>query len=434
MAGAIPVPRLDLVFLGVEVLLSAGDRRRLAQFEAAIDAVVAAERRRQHQPRAEAGAPARLEEQRIDVGRVDEEVRPHRVAAFGGRQLDQVVGQFLLGVAPGEIRIGLGEADLGEALHDLGPGEGLRQEDRVRIAVADFADHPLPERKRLGVRIVDAEDAHIVLAPEQNDVAERVPHRRQAAAVELDVDDVLVFLRRVLGVFDGAVGSPVEPFRVLLDPGMVGRAVDGEVDGDIEPVIARGRNQAGEILERAEFGMKGVMAAILRTDGIRAARIVRRRPQRVVAALAVGAADRVNWREVEHVETEIADIRQPLDDIVKRAVAVHITRGGARKQLVPRAERSFLALDQHGEFAGVERKIRANAGAIHQRGGVGGHQQGQPRRGIVASRGKLRQQRGQRGAVRFRCAVVLLVRRRRDQGRRPRSVQAPMAGRRHASW
>jgi hypothetical protein len=36
------------------------------------------------------------------------------------------------------------------------------------------------------------------------------------------VDDVLVFLRRVLGEPDRAVGAPLEPLRMLLDPGVVG--------------------------------------------------------------------------------------------------------------------------------------------------------------------------------------------------------------------
>src|SRR3546814_8878075 len=44
VAGPVPVPRADLVLLGVQVLFLAGDRRRLAQLEAVVDAVVARQR------------------------------------------------------------------------------------------------------------------------------------------------------------------------------------------------------------------------------------------------------------------------------------------------------------------------------------------------------------------------------------------------------
>ncbi len=106
----------------------------------------------------------------------------------------------------------------------------------------------------------------------------------QRVAVEVDVDDVLVFLRRVLGVLDGAVGPPVEPFRMLLDPGMVGRALDGEVERDLQPVLVRGRDQPREILEacRARDGCASWPPSV-GADGIGAAGIVRAGGQAVVA-------------------------------------------------------------------------------------------------------------------------------------------------------
>src|SRR3546814_14342855 len=65
----------------------------------------------------------------------------------------------------------------------------------------------------------------------------------------------LVLLRRILGELDGAVGAPVEPLRVLLDPGMVGRALDGDVEGDLQPVLGGRVRQAGEVVEVAELRM-----------------------------------------------------------------------------------------------------------------------------------------------------------------------------------
>ena len=89
----------------------------------------------------------------------------------------------------------------------------------------------------------------------------------------MDVDDVLVFLGRVLGKLDGAVGPPVEPLGMLRDPGMVRRALDGEIERDLQAVLARRRNQPLEIVERAELRVDGVVAALRGADGVGAAGI-----------------------------------------------------------------------------------------------------------------------------------------------------------------
>ena len=78
--GPIPVPVPELVLLRVGVLLGAGHRLRLAQLEAAVDAVARAERRRQQQPRLERRTAAVLQVGVQDVGRVREQVRPQVLA------------------------------------------------------------------------------------------------------------------------------------------------------------------------------------------------------------------------------------------------------------------------------------------------------------------------------------------------------------------
>ena len=60
VARLVPVARLDLVLLGVEVLLRAGPHRHvLAQLEAAVDAVARRQRRREDQPHLERRPAAR---------------------------------------------------------------------------------------------------------------------------------------------------------------------------------------------------------------------------------------------------------------------------------------------------------------------------------------------------------------------------------------
>ncbi len=201
---------------------------------------------------------------------------------------------------------------------------------------AHVGDHPLPEGQRLGVRIVDAEGLYAVLDPQQHDVAQRQPQAgHRVGAVEIDVDDVLIFLRRVLGIFHRAVGPPREPAGMLLEPRVIGRALDREIDRDLETMIARGGDQRGEIVESAELRVDRVVAAVRRADRIRAADVVRRGRQRVVRPLAVGAADRMDRREVERVEAHVTDARQVIDHVGKGAVAILAAAHRAREQLVP---------------------------------------------------------------------------------------------------
>ena len=74
------------------------------------------------------------------------------------------------------------------------------------------------------------------------------------AALEVERVDVLVLLRRVLRVLDRAVGPMLEPLRVLADPGMIGRRLERDVERDLESEVARGGDEAIEVVERAEPG------------------------------------------------------------------------------------------------------------------------------------------------------------------------------------
>ena len=117
--------------------------------------------------------------------------------------------------------------------------ERFRKEEHIGMLAVDLGDQPMPERDRLGVRIVDAEDLDALADPEEHDIAQREPQRGKRLAVEMHVDDVFVFLRRVFGIRDRAVLAPLEPFRMFLDPGMVGRTLDGEIERYLEIVRAR---------------------------------------------------------------------------------------------------------------------------------------------------------------------------------------------------
>ena len=161
---------------------------------------------------------------------------------------------------------------------------------------------------------------------------------RQSSRVEVDVVDVLVALGRVLGVLERAVRAAVEPVGVLAQPGVVGRALDREVERDRDAELGRAGGQAGELPLVSELGVQRGVPAGLAADRPRAAGIRAARGRRVVAALAVRLADRVHGGQVEHVEAELGELRQHLLDAREAAPR-------AREELVPGAERRALGVD-----------------------------------------------------------------------------------------
>ena len=84
----------------------------------------------------------------------------------------------------------------------------------------------------------------------------------------------------------GAVGPVPEPLGMLADVGMVGRALEGDVQRDLEAELARARDQAVEVVERAELGMDRLVPALGRADGPGAAGVAGSGGQRVVRPLA----------------------------------------------------------------------------------------------------------------------------------------------------
>src|SRR5207237_1038660 len=133
------------------------------------------------------------------------------------------------------------------------------------------------------------------------DVAQRLPKALAIGTGEIGIDDILVFLRRVLGILDRTIGPPLEPVGVLREPGVIERALNGEIERDLHSMLGAGRDQAAEVIERAELGMDRVVAALGRADRIEASWIAGRRAQRIVAPLAVGAADRLAGRGIGRI-------------------------------------------------------------------------------------------------------------------------------------
>jgi hypothetical protein len=88
-----------------------------------------------------------------------------------------------------------------------------------------------------------------LLDPEEHHSEQLVPQRLPGLAVEVDREDVLVLLRRILGIADAAVGALVEPLRMFAYPGVIGRTLECEIERDLhsEP-LGRG-HEAPEVFE-----------------------------------------------------------------------------------------------------------------------------------------------------------------------------------------
>ena len=247
-----------------------------------------------------------------DVGRVGEEVRPEVLLLAGVGQLGDVLGQLPARVLPGEVGVGLAEADLGQMAHHRPPGERLGEEHHVGI---DARGPRSISHAQNANGLVCGLSTRNTVTPQSTQCSttsqQRVPQRPPVRRVPVDVVDVLVALGRVLGVLQRPVGAAVKPLGVLGQPRMIGRALDREVERDVDAVLGGGGGQRAQVLDSVpELGVDRVVAAAGVADRPRRAGVAGRRGQRVVAALAVGQPDRVDRRQVEDVEAELGQPRQ----------------------------------------------------------------------------------------------------------------------------
>ena len=357
--GVLPAAGAELVLLVVVGLLVGAARLVLHEFVAGVDAPRGRTQRGEHRADREDRGATVPHLRGEDVVRRGPEGRAHEVRRLFG-DLTQVLFDFLLGGPPREVRVGLVEANRAEGAHHGGAREGLGQEERARVLRLDVGEQTLPEGDGLRVRVVDAEDRHAVVDPQLDDVAHGLVDALRVV-VEVQGVDVLVLLRRVLRVSDGAVGARREPLGMLLDPRMVGGALEGQVESDLQAEASGALDEAVEVGKVAELGMDGVVATLGGADAVGRTRVAGGGLQGVVLALAVRRADRVDRGQVDDVEAHARDAREVLRSARERAgdpCAVGALEGTrrAREDLVPCTRQGLRA--GHVE--------RVHAGGIQQ--------------------------------------------------------------------
>src|SRR5262245_8095406 len=95
---------------------------------------------------------------------------------------------------------------------------------------------------------------------------------------------------------------------MLLDPRVIGRGLEGDVERNLDPAPARVVDEARERGQVAELRMNGRVAACRAADCPRHARIARALRRLVVRPLAELAADGMDRWQVQDVEAELGDV------------------------------------------------------------------------------------------------------------------------------
>src|ERR1700676_3079372 len=92
---------------------------------------------------------------------------------------------------------------------------------------------------------------------------------------EIEREDVLVQLRRILGKLYRAVWALPKPLPVLLDVGMVRSALECNIKSDLKPIFFGAGDKLPEIFERPQLWMNRSMTALFGADGPGTSHIIR---------------------------------------------------------------------------------------------------------------------------------------------------------------
>jgi hypothetical protein len=188
-------------------------------------------------------------------------------------------------------------------------------------------------------------------------LGELVPERAPVVRLEVERVDVLVLLRRVLRVLDGAVRPRAEPLRVLLDVRVVGRDLERDVERDLDAAARAASRRAGGSPRACRAPGAPPCGRPPRADGPRAADTSPAPPSRGCCG---PCASRGRWDGSAAGRACRSRAPRRSRGVARRrrtCRAARLRRGGAGEQLVPGAEAGALRLDQHLELAVVARGV-----------------------------------------------------------------------------
>lgn len=153
------------------------------------------------------------------------------------------------------------------------------------------------------VGVLDTKNRDIVIEPELQH-PKNLGVQPLGVVVEVQSIDVCLRLRWILRARDAAIDRGGEPFGVRAAPRMIRCTLQREVERDFNAACPRVSN---EIVDCAQAWINCIVATVGRSDRGWRARVARLRGGCVVAAFAIDGADRIDWRQIDDVETHVHD-------------------------------------------------------------------------------------------------------------------------------
>ncbi len=123
----------------------------------------------------------------------------------------------------------------------------------------------------------------------------------------------------------------LKPLWMLFHPGMIGRALESNIQRDFEPNALSLCDQMPEILRRSEFGMDRRVTTCFRSNRPGTSNVTWLSSHRIVLALAKTLSDRMNWRQIHDVEAHVGYVSKPCFNIFKRPMFSRNRRARSRK-------------------------------------------------------------------------------------------------------
>src|SRR6266699_5634393 len=128
---------------------------------------------------------------------------------------------------------------------------------------------------------------------------------------------------------------------------MVWRALECDIQCNLQSKFLRACHQSAEILESPQLWVNRFMPAFLRTDGPRASDVLGSGLFGIVLTLAVRTTYRMNRRKIENIKSHARDVLQTFLTIPEGPVLPGSCSARSREDLVPRAKPSSFTIDNH---------------------------------------------------------------------------------------
>src|SRR5688572_10559943 len=96
-----------------------------------------------------------------------------------------------------------------------------------------FGNHPFPEFYRFCMWIVYTKDLYTLFDPKKENGSQFFPQVLPVCRLKIKRINILIFFRRVFCILNGSIRPLAEPIRMFFYIGMIWRALESDVHGQI---------------------------------------------------------------------------------------------------------------------------------------------------------------------------------------------------------